>query len=162
MGLPTIRLCSLSRQPLLSPATTTVNWFLRATACQIELMVRHHMILRLGVSGVDIMSALLPMSILSRSDTACKCQQIGKWPSICTDWCRRYTCFPKAKCKGQCEWLDKWTFVWLALSWDGHKNFDGSANGQGSLVVLEPITSHQIETNYMPFTSILNSLWCQN
>lgn len=56
----------------------------------------------------------------------------------------------------------------MALSRDGHKNFDGTANGQGVraetsvLVALEPTTSEQINLDHVTHTRISNRLWCRS
>ena len=79
--------------------------------------------------------------------------------------------FPKAKCKGIYDWLDKQDFNRLALSRDGHLNFDGSGRGRGKSaktnprVSLEPKPKDQVEEATLPdgkFKKIEIILWCKN
>jgi len=95
------------------------------------------------VSSMDI-SAFSSTTIYSRSDTVFKYQRIEADTAFARTGPEGAHIFPHAKCKGIYEWLDKATFNRLALSRDGHKNFDGAAHGRGvhaatsALVALEP------------------------
>ena len=118
------------------------------------------------VSDMDI-SALSP-TVFSRSDTVFKNQRIEADVAFARSDPEGAHIFPKAKCKGKYEWLDKPTFNRLALSRDGHKNFDGTANGKGvraetsALVALEPTQSEQIRKDHSAYTRIENRLWCRS
>lgn len=119
------------------------------------------------VLAMDI-SALSPTTIFSRSDTVYKYQRIEAERAFARTDPEGAHIFPKAKCKGQYEWLDRPTFNRLALSRDGHKNFDGTANGQGvhaatsAIVTLEPTTTDKIMLDHVNFTRISSRLWCRN
>lgn len=119
------------------------------------------------VSDID-MSALSPTTIFSRSDTVYKYQRIETDQAFARTDPEGAHIFPKAKCKGRYKWLDKPFFNRLALSRDGHKNFDGTANGQGVraetsvLVALEPTTSEKIMLDHVACTRISNRLWCRS
>ena len=119
------------------------------------------------VSSMDI-SVLSPTTVFSKSDTAYKYQRIETEAAFARSVPESAHIFPKAKCKGKYEWLDKPTFNRLALSRDGHKHYDGTANGQGvtaetsTVVALEPTTTDRIKLDHATFTRISNRLWCRN
>lgn len=120
------------------------------------------------VSSMDI-SAFSSTTIYSRSDTVFKYQRIEADTAFARTGPEGAHIFPHAKCKGIYEWLDKATFNRLALSRDGHKNFDGAAHGRGvhaatsALVALEPSrTTSDILLNHVTFTRISNRLWCRD
>ena len=119
------------------------------------------------VSAMDI-SALSPTTIYSRSDTVFKYQRIEADAAFARTDPEGAHIFPHAKCKGLYEWLDKADFNRLALSRDGHKNFDGTANGQGvhaatcALVALEPSTTSDVLLDHVTVTRISNRLWCRS
>ncbi|MEO0911282.1 MAG: hypothetical protein AAFX96_13415, partial [Pseudomonadota bacterium] len=76
--------------------------------------------------------------------------------------------FPKAKCKGQYAWLDKAEFNRLALSKDGHENFDGSAKGSAvraathPKVAIEPTAWDEVSLDQKQFYRISTRIWCRN
>jgi hypothetical protein len=76
--------------------------------------------------------------------------------------------FPKAHCKGKYEWLDKQMFNRLALSPDGHEQFDGTAHGSGaraetvSQVTVEPVKTTKRDLDGKSFAMIECRLWCRN
>lgn len=106
-------------------------------------------------SDMDL-SALLPTTICSRTGTVFKYQRIETDQAFARTGPEGAHIFPKAKCKGKYEWLDKPSFNRLALSRDGHKNFDGTA------IALEPTTSEQIRLDHVTHTRISNRLWCRS
>ena len=76
--------------------------------------------------------------------------------------------FPKSKCKGEYEWLDKEHFNRLAVSKDAHEQLDGSGRGRGKSaktnpkVLLEPITMVQKSSEEGVFIRFELRLWCRN
>ena len=76
--------------------------------------------------------------------------------------------FPRAKCKGHYAWLDKHEFNRLALSKDGHVNFDGTAKGSvvkaetQPKVALEPVATDEINMYHKQFYRISIRLWCRD
>lgn len=119
------------------------------------------------VSGMDI-SALSPTTIYSRSNTVFKYQRIETDAAFARTDPEGAHIFPRAKCKGLYEWLDKADFNRLALSRDGHQNFDGTANGRGvhaatsALVALEPFSTSDVFLDHVNVTRISNRLWCRS
>lgn len=81
------------------------------------------------LSATDI-SSLSPTTIYSTSRTVFKYQRIEADTAFARNAPEGAHIFPRAKCKGPYEWLDKADFNRLALSHEGHSNFDDSTNGQ--------------------------------
>ena len=82
-------------------------------------------------------------------DTVLKYQRIEADAAFVRDEAESAHIFPRAKCKGQYEWLDKAEFNRLALSPAGHIAFDGT-NGRAvrpetqPKVAIEPVETKEI------------------
>ena len=116
-------------------------------------------------SSVSMFSA---PSRYSRRDTVYKYQRIEVEQAFARCAPQGAHIFPKAKCKGKYEWLDKQLFNRLAMSLDGHEQFDGTGRGRGisaetsPQVALQPERSVRLVRDGETFTRIEMKLWCRN
>lgn len=114
------------------------------------------------------LSALSPTTVYSRSDTVFKRQRIEVEIAFARSDPEGAHTFPKALCKGKYKWLDKQSFNRLALSKDGHSQFDGSGKGRGvtlntvSKIALEPCNSEDIYIDRIAYKRIHLKLWCRD
>ena len=116
------------------------------------------------VSSVDVSS--IP-TCYSKSGTVYKFQRIETDNAFGRCSPQGAHIFPKARCKGVYEWLDKQQFNRLALSLDAHQQFDGSARGRGTSVetipqvTLEPVQvlSNDLHVNGARVNRIEVRLW---
>jgi hypothetical protein len=114
------------------------------------------------------LSVLSPTTVYSRSDTVFKFQRIEAEIAFARTDPEGAHIFPKAKCKGNYAWLDKESFNRLALSKDGHTQFDGTAHGCGvkaetcPKIALEPHESEDTLIDRVRYMRIKIRLWCRD
>ena len=117
------------------------------------------------ISSMDVSSLT---SYYTYNDTVYKYQRIEEPNAFARSIPEGAHIFPKAKCHGVYEWLDKEEFNRLALSGPGHQQFDGTGRGRGKsakthpMVSLEPTGIASCIRDGVNFQKIAVRLWCVN
>ena len=117
---------------------------------------------------ISLMDVSAVTSYYSYEDTVYKYQRIEETSAFARSIPEGAHIFPKAKCHGVYEWLDKQEFNRLALSGPGHQQFDGTGRGRGKkaktnpMVSIEPTGIDTLDRDGTSFTRIAVRLWCRN
>ena len=117
---------------------------------------------------MDAISNFSAPSRYSKRDTVYKYQRIEVEEAFARCAPLGAHIFPRAKCKGKYEWLDEQHFNRLAMSLDGHEQFDGAARGRGVYaetnppVALQPDGSDTIRMDGENLKRITIKLWCSD